>query len=92
MKKHICLLLGFIAAGVQAGNGTEVANINCNGTWIRSGTDKLELISACGKPEYEEVVSGDNFNKLEGVLYNIKGKKYVVYLKTGQVVKIEWLR
>ncbi|GDY26844.1 MULTISPECIES: DUF2845 domain-containing protein [unclassified Agarivorans] len=86
----VCSLL--LANIVHAGNGTEVSNVNCNGTWIRSGTDKLELISACGKPEYEEVVSGDNFNKLEGVLYKINGKKYVVYLKTGQVVKIEWLR
>ncbi|WP_163133234.1 hypothetical protein [Agarivorans sp. Alg241-V36] len=92
MQKCLWLMLLLVIGSAQAGNGTEVANINCNGTWIRSGTDKLELVSACGKPEYEEVVSGDNFNKLEGVLYNLKGKKYVVYLKTGRVVKIEWLR
>ncbi|MGY5450675.1 hypothetical protein ACVFI8_06975 [Agarivorans sp. MS3-6] len=85
------LLLLVIAISVLAGNGSEVSNINCSGTWIRSETDKLTLISACGKAEYSEVVSGDNNNKLEGLLYTINGKRYVIYLKTGRVTKIEWL-
>ncbi len=94
MNRHIAkaLVLILLTGNAFAGKGTEVSNINCHGTWIRSETDKLELLSACGKPTFSEVVSGENHSKLEGLLYQLNGNKYVIYLNRGKVVKIEWLR
>ena len=94
MKRRIAtsIILMLFTASAWSGKGTEVSNINCGGTWIRSETDKLELLSACGKPTFSEVVSGDNHIKLEGLLYQLNDNKYVIYLNRGKVVKIEWLR
>jgi hypothetical protein len=91
MKYIIGLLFILLTTPSHASSGTKISNIKCKGGWIRAGTSKLEVISYCGQPKYEDVISGADMIKSEKLLYTIKRKDYIIWLHAGEIKEMEML-
>jgi hypothetical protein len=88
----IGLFLVVISISVLANETTEVSNVKCKGGWITSGTSKLEVVSYCGEPRYQDITSGENMVKSEDLLYTINRKEYIISFRNGKVVNIGWVK
>lgn len=93
MKCFLIILVLGIPFPSTANSGLRVSNVKCEGGWISQDTTKIEVISRCGKPIYAETVSGEgSVIKEEQLMFEIKGKHHMVFLRNGKVMRIETLK
>lgn len=82
----------FLTGPVQAQSSLDVSQVKCAKGWIRADSDKFQVLSFCGEAQQVEVISGDTEPKTERLMYQVKNKHYVIWLRNGRVTKIEYLR